>query len=269
MTVSIFKEMFLASRQKHWGKKATIITPSYTHKIAGELVERLRLWRILPFPRTFSLCRSFVSKQGQLKVRSGQTTHLTEARIIDTHVLYSQPWGCSWEAPSSSEWLQSSNGNVGDITFLLWTGSSAINYSFFSCWIHITMKASAFVPPANTRAFFLLGLSESHNSVLNLLGMNKYSVYNRARKCNYLRMCLSISALEARRETLTFGSVFREAPLLEGGAHVLEPNICFFILKHCCFSNIKLGAVWPFMKFRGQDKIHCFANDAFWELLKP
>lgn len=65
--------------------------------------------------------------------------------------------------------------------------------------------------------------------------MNKYSVYNRDRKCNYLRVCLSINALEARRDTLTFGSVFRKVPLLEGGAHVLEPNICFFILKHFCF----------------------------------
>lgn len=156
--------------------------------------------------------------------------HNWHPRFVLTH-----PWGCSWEAPSSFEWLQSNDGNVGDITFLLCTGSSAINYTFFSCWIHITMKSSAFVLPANTRAFFLSSLSESHNSILNLLGMNKYSVYNRARKCNYLRICLSISALGARRDCLTFGCVFREAPLLEGGAHALEPNICYFILKLCCF----------------------------------
>lgn len=113
----------------------------------------------------------------------------------------------------------------------LWTGSNVINYAFFSCSIHIAMKASIFVLPANTRPFFLSSLSESHNSVLNLLGMSKYSVYNRARKCDYLRISLSISALEARRDTLTFGSVFREVPLLEGGTHVVEPNICFFIRK--------------------------------------
>lgn len=147
-------------------------------------------------------------------------------------LVLSHPWGCSWEAPSSFEWLQSKDGNVGDITLLLWTGSSAINCSFFSCWINITVKASAFVLPENTRTFFLSSLSESHNLVLNLLGMNKYSVHSRARKYDYLRICLSISALEARRDTLTFGSVFREVPLLEGGAHLLEPNICFFILKH-------------------------------------
>jgi len=80
------------------------------------------------------------------------------------------------------------------------------------------MKASIFVLPANTRPFLLSSLSESHNSALNLLGMNKYSGYNRARKCDYLRICLSISAVEARRDTLTFGSVFREAPLSEHGA---------------------------------------------------
>lgn len=73
------------------------------------------------------------------------------------------------------------------------------------------MKAGIFVLLAKARPFFLSSLSESHNSIFHLLGMNKYSGIIETENV-YLRISLSITAVEARRDKTTFGSVFRWCP---------------------------------------------------------
>lgn len=48
-------------------------------------------------------------------------------------------------------------------------------------------------------------------------------------------MRLPQDMLVGQKQGETFGPVCRDVSFLEGGAHVLEPSICYFILKLWCF----------------------------------
>lgn len=151
----------------------------------------LRLWRSFSSAWGLFLCTANW-QWGQAHALYLTLAHTAGTCVLDSHI----PKGAFRKPLKFWVVLQTNDGNVGHHFPV---PSNVINRAFFSCWIPIAMKASMFVLPANTSPFFLSGLSESHNSVLNLFGMNKYSGYNRARKCDYPRIRSSISTTEARR----------------------------------------------------------------------